>query len=134
VSLTVGHVLVVALGTVLGASLGRLIKSRSRRLSFLNDRARAALFLVGITLAVVLGAISRATGLEKAAMVGFYIGAVYGLVASEPARRAPTRPEGEDSPSSERGPSDPVKGGSARGAGASARGGRRPRAGGRRPW
>jgi NhaP-type Na+/H+ or K+/H+ antiporter len=89
VNLTVGHVLLVALGTVVGASLGRFIRQRSRRLRFLNDRTRAVFFLLGITVAVVLGALSHASGVEKAGMVAFYIGAVYGLVASEPVRRTP---------------------------------------------
>jgi NhaP-type Na+/H+ or K+/H+ antiporter len=89
-SLTAGHVLLVAIGTIVGASLGRFIRQRSRRLRFLNDRARAGLFLLGITLAVVIGALSHASGTEKAGMVGFYIGAVYGLVASDPQRRQPS--------------------------------------------
>lgn len=96
-NLTVGHVLIVALGTVLGASLGRFIRQRSRRLRFLNDRTRAVLFLVGITAAVVLGAMSHASAIEKAGLVGFYIGAVYGLVASEPRPRAPG-PQAEKPP------------------------------------
>jgi NhaP-type Na+/H+ or K+/H+ antiporter len=83
-SLTVGHVLLVAFTTVVGASLGRFIRRRSRRLQFLNEVARAVLFLVGITAAVVLAAVSSVVPLEKVALVGFYIGAVYGLVASEP--------------------------------------------------
>jgi membrane associated rhomboid family serine protease len=84
VNLTLGHVLIVAVTTVVGASLGRFIRRHSRRLQFLNEVTRAALFLLGITAAVVLVALSRASSIEKAALVGFYIGAVYGLVASEP--------------------------------------------------
>lgn len=83
-SLTLGHVVLVAFTTVVGASLGRFIRRRSRRLQFLNEVARAVLFLLGITAAVVLAAVSSAGPLEKVALVGFYIGAVYGLVASEP--------------------------------------------------
>jgi NhaP-type Na+/H+ or K+/H+ antiporter len=106
VNLTVGHVLVVALGTVVGASIGRFIRQRSRRLRFLNDRTRAVLFLVGITAAVVLGAPRNASGIEKAGMVAFYIGAVYGLVASDPVRRQPASSDAAG-PSGPKGPPRP---------------------------
>lgn len=96
-SLTVGHVLVIALTTALGAAVGRLIKARSPRLQYLNEVARAALFLVGVILSVLLVVWSPGSGLEKAAMVGFYVGAVYGLVASEP-RRADPGPRRRGSP------------------------------------
>jgi hypothetical protein len=92
VSLTVGHVLVVALMTALGAAAGRFIKSRSPRLRFLNEVARAVLFLLGLTAAVALAVWAPAPGIEKAGMAGLYIGAVYGMVASDPPRRRPTAP------------------------------------------
>lgn len=91
-SLTVGHVLVIALTTVLGAAFGRFIKVRSPRLRFLNEVARAALFLLGLIVAVVLAVWAPASGLDKAAMAGLYIGAVYGMVASDPPRRRPSEP------------------------------------------
>ncbi len=88
-SLTIGHVLVIALTTALGAAAGRLIKARSRRLRYLNEVARAALFLLGIIASVAVVVWSPGSGLDKAAMAGLYIGAVYGMVASEPRRPAP---------------------------------------------
>ncbi len=49
-SLTVGHVLGIALMTALGAARGRVIASRSPRLWYVNEGAWAALLLVGATL------------------------------------------------------------------------------------
>jgi membrane associated rhomboid family serine protease len=89
VTLTVGHVLLVAVGTILGASLGRFIKRHSPRLRYLKEMARAVLFVLGIGAAVALAAYSPGTAVVKATLVGFYVGAVYGLVASEPQMRQP---------------------------------------------
>lgn len=88
-NLTLGHVVLIAVTTVLGAALGRFIKARSLRLRFLNEVARAVLFLLGIIVAVLIVALSPGSGAEKSALVGFYIGAIYGLVASEPRPRTP---------------------------------------------
>lgn len=94
-SLTLGNVLLVALMTTLGAMLGRFIKRNSRRLQYLNEVARAVLFVLGIIAAVALAAYSPGPGLVKAGAVGFYVGAVYGMVASEP---RPRRPQHEKPP------------------------------------
>ncbi len=88
-SLTLGHVILIAVTTALGAGLGRFIKARSLRLRYLNEVARAVLFLLGLIVAVLIVALSPGSGTEKSTLVGFYIGAVYGLVASEPKPRTP---------------------------------------------
>jgi integral membrane sensor domain MASE1 len=93
-SLTVGHVLLVAVATILGAGLGRFIKQRSARLRYLKEVVRAVLFVVGIAAAVALVALSPGTPVEKSGLVAFYVGAVYGLIASDPPRRV--RPQQEE--------------------------------------
>lgn len=105
-SLTIGHVLVIALTTALGAAVGRLIKARSRRLRYLNEVARAGLFLLGLIASVAVVVWSPGSGLAKAAMAGLYIGAVYGMVASEPRRPAPPpSPQGQSGQEAAAGPS-----------------------------
>jgi integral membrane sensor domain MASE1 len=84
VSLTVGHVVAVAVATIVGAGLGRFIRRHSPRLRYLKEVVRAALFVLGIAAAVALAAFSPASAVVKSTLVGFYIGAVYGLLATEP--------------------------------------------------
>lgn len=85
-SLTLSHVLLVAAATAVGAGLGRAIRVRSRRLQYLKEIVRAVLFLAGIAAVVAFVALSPGNAVEKSTFAGFYIGAVYGLVASEPRR------------------------------------------------
>jgi membrane associated rhomboid family serine protease len=90
-SLTLGHVTLVVLATVAGAVLGRAIRRRSARLRFLKEVVRAALFVLGIAAAVALAASSPGTGTAKAAAVGFYVGAAYGLFATDARVPRPTQ-------------------------------------------
>jgi hypothetical protein len=90
VSLTLSHVLLVAAATAVGAGLGRAIRVRSRRLQYLKEIVRAALFLLGMAGVVAFVALSAGNAVQKSTFAGFYIGAIYGLVASEP-RRPPGR-------------------------------------------
>lgn len=101
-SLTLAHVLTVVLTTAAGAFMGRAVRNRSKRLRFLNEGARAVLFLAGGIAVVWYLSSTSATGSEKAALAGLYIGAVYGLVASDPRpRQRPHGPgQGENQPPS----------------------------------
>ncbi|MBX5466660.1 MAG: hypothetical protein K6U14_04080 [Firmicutes bacterium] len=86
-SLTFVHVVTVVLTTAAGAFLGRAVRNRWRRLQYLNEAARAVLFLIGAVAVVWYVASTPATGAQKAALAGLYLGAVYGLVASDPRPR-----------------------------------------------
>lgn len=86
-SLNVVHVLFVVLTTTVGASVGRGVRNRWRRLRYLNEATRAVIFLVGMIFTVWFLAGSHASGVAKAALAGLYIGAFYGLFASDPKPR-----------------------------------------------
>lgn len=88
-SLTVGHVALVVLATVAGAVVGRAIRRRSARLRFLKEVVRAALFVLGMAAAVALAATAPGSAAAKAVAVGFYVGAAYGLFATD--ARAPRK-------------------------------------------
>ncbi|MCL8208716.1 MAG: hypothetical protein K6V97_11685 [Actinomycetia bacterium] len=98
-SLTLSHVLLVALATAVGAALGRAIRARSRRLQYLKEIVRAAAFLLGVVAVVAFVALSPGTAVEKSTLAGFYIGALYGLVASEPRRPSGRRDRERGGPS-----------------------------------
>lgn len=91
-SLNVVHVLFVVLTTTVGATIGRGVRNRWRRLRYLNEATRAVIFVAGMILTVWFLAGSHASGVAKAALAGLYIGAFYGLFASDPKRRRSRRP------------------------------------------
>lgn len=99
-SLTLAHVVFVAVMTIVGASGGRFVRQRLRWFRYLKDSVRAVLFLLGTVAVVAYLAASAADPVSKAGLAGLYIGVVYGLVASDarPRRRAPTETPPVDAP------------------------------------
>lgn len=97
-SLTFFHVFFVVITTAVGASAGRFIRNRSKRLRYLNEGARAVFFLAGTIAVIWYLAGTSAPGVQKAGLAGLYIGLVYGLIASDPRPRervAPSESPGE---------------------------------------
>lgn len=86
-SLTFFHVVFVVITTTVGASTGRYMRNRSRRLMWLNEWTRGIAFLAGTAVVVWYLAGTHAGGIQKAGLAGLYIGLVYGLVASDPKPR-----------------------------------------------
>ena len=92
-SLTLVHVLFVVIMTTIGASVGRFIRNRSKRLLYLKETVRAVLFLLGTLAVVWYLAGTHASGVAKAGLAGLYIGLVYGLIASDPRSRNTSPPK-----------------------------------------
>jgi integral membrane sensor domain MASE1 len=110
-SLTMAHVVFVAVMTAVGASLGRFVRQRVRWLRFLKESVRAVLFVAGTAAVVAYLAGAAVSAVAKAGLAGLYIGGVFGLVASEPRRRPPAPAETPSAAASEATPEGKGSGG-----------------------